>query len=482
MSFSYRIFLDLAIILLATKVLGMVMRRIGLPQVVGALLAGILVGPMVWGSHALVSPSDNLKVLAEIGVVMLMFSAGLETNLKDIKQNGVASLVITAFGVIVPLGLGFVIAAAFNGGFANMTQAKALQNLFFGVILTATSVGITVETLKEMGKLKGKVGTSILSAAILDDIIGIIILSVIIGMSGGNTEDSFLSGANMAPFVETFLLVLLFFIVTVAAGFGLHYLFKYLAKKYPNKRRVPIFSLVVCFFFAWLAEGVFHIADITGAYLAGIMLSNIKTTEYVERKIDINSYMIFSPVFFASIGINASMANFDISIIWFAMCFVLMGLLGKVLGCGGAAKICGYSTKDSLRVGLGMMARGEVCLIVANKGIDAGLISSEYIVVVLMLVIFSALLTPILMKLTYKGKWAEPLAEGLSKEMPLPPKPNNSTLERPFDMTDEAFLNSMSQELDKEQYLQSINQLNADAEKEIRDAQATESDLKRQKD
>lgn len=433
-SFDYRIFLTLAIILFATKFLGILMRRLGLPQVVGAILTGLLLGPFLLGEHAIITTSTELKVLAEIGVIMIMFSAGLDTNLKEIKQNGKASLIITLLGVFVPLGLGYVVAGLFFG----FGSEHTLKNVFVGVILTATSVGITVEVLKEMGKLKGKVGVSILSAAILDDIIGIVILTIIIGIG---------SGEGNVNYGQLALNVVGFFVFAISVGIICHYLFKWMGKKYPNKRRVPIISLAICFAFAFIAEEAFGIADITGAYMAGIMLSNMQETQYVERKVDINSYMIFSPVFFCNIGLSATLDNFTWSVMGFAVCFVIAGLLAKFIGCGVGAKMCKYTWRESAQVGLGMMARGEVCLIVATKGIDAGLLDPTYLTAAILLVVVSSLLTPILLKLAYKEKkhkggdiaTVPAASETESGESYVVPSAASHSVEKPLDMYSKAY-------------------------------------------
>ncbi|MDE7394663.1 MAG: cation:proton antiporter [Clostridiales bacterium] len=400
---SYRFLLDLAIILLGTKLLGLLMKKLGLPQVVGALLAGILVGPAIWsplthGKFIPVSYTDFLKDIAELGVILIMFEAGLETDLKELKKSGLKASLVALCGVVVPLALGFLIAIPF---FSLASKENVLSCVFVGVIITATSVSITVATLRELGKLKGRVGTVILSAAIIDDVIGIIILTFVTGLKNPGESKPYMVLVRTA----------LFFIAGIGVGVGLNFLFRFLAKKWPHRRRVPIFGLVVCFFYAFCAEHFFGIADITGAYLAGILLSNLKETNYIERKVDVSSYMIFSPVFFASIGIKTSFEGFKPSILLFCLLFVLAGLLGKIIGCGGAAKVCGFSWKESARVGIGMMARGEVALIVTQKGIASGLLPDLYLAAVIVLVITSSLLAPILLKLLFRGDPPLPLAE-----------------------------------------------------------------------
>lgn len=422
---DYRFLLDLAIILVATKSLGLVMKRLGLPQVVGALLAGILVGPALWGPMTggrfiPVRSTEFLTFLAELGVILIMFGAGLETDLGELKRSGLKASFVALAGVLVPLALGFGIAVPF---FGLHSTHDALKCVFIGVIITATSVSITVETLRELGKLKGRVGTVVLSAAIIDDVIGIIVLTFVIGMK---------NPAQTKPYM-VLVKTALFFLVGIGVGVGLNYLFRWLEKRYPHRRRVPIFGLAVCLIYAFCAEHFFGIADITGAYLAGILLSNTKETGYIERKVDVNTYMIFAPVFFANIGIKTDFTGFESQILLFGLLFVLAGMGGKILGCGLAAKACRYTWRESLQVGVGMMARGEVALIVAQKGIAAGLLDEIYLAPVIMLVIVSSLITPIVLKLMFRKESGLPLSGGgaASEEkarasVPVPSLPENA--------------------------------------------------------
>lgn len=420
--------LPLALILLLSKLLQMGCKKIKMPQVVGMLLAGIIIAfvDKIPGLNLLDdSARAGIKFLAEIGVVLIMFSAGLGTNLNSIKSSGVSAIVVTSLGVIVPMGLGFLVAGLFNGFGGTitledgLTVSKTWSNLFYGVILTATSVSVTVATLKEMHRLNGKAGTIIISAAILDDIIGVIVLSVVLSLSGaGSSGENTLSSLMCSnDVVAVFLNVLFFFIFTIAIGVGIHYLFKYLNKKKPHTRRLPIFGLAFCFFMAFASEKFFGVADITGAYFAGLALAGIghhinpirdvladDTSDYIERKSDVLSYMIFSPIFFANVGINADFSGLKATMIGFGCCYILAGLLGKVLGCGIGAKITGNHLKDSIRIGIGMMARAEVALICANKGIDAGLVDSGMSTFIVIMIIVSSFVTPLILKLTYKNE------------------------------------------------------------------------------
>lgn len=334
--------------------------------------------------------------------MLILFSAGLETDTKELKRSGLPATLIALGGVIVPMALGFLVAVPFLGGFSALSDSSILLDaIFIGVILTATSVGITVETLKEMGKLSGKVGTTILSAAIIDDVMGIVVLSVVIGFKDPSAN----------PWM-TILMTVAFFVAAIIVGYFIKRLFKYLSEKYDHTRRIPILSLVVCFVYAYAAEAWFGIADITGAYVAGIVLSSLRNTPYIDRKVDINSYMIFSPVFFANIGIGVSFEGFSPMLLLFGLCFVLVGIAGKIIGCGTVAKLYKHTWKESAQIGCGMIARGEVALVVCNKGIEGGLFAGTMIdpvVPVIMLVVISSLLCPILLKLLFKNDKALPL-------------------------------------------------------------------------
>lgn len=393
----FEILLPLALILLSTKFFALIGKKIGLPQVVGMLIAGILLGFIKYIPNQTIftdATLEGLSFLAKIGVILIMFSAGLETDLKQFKTCGVPSVIITSLGVIFPVGLGFIVSAAFNGGFANMSQHQLITNLFYGTILAATSVSITVAVLKELGKVNSKVGTSIIAAAILDDIIGVILLSLFISLDKG--ED--LSGVGIAIGK-----MIGFFAAAIAVGVVAHFCLKHYLKRHPeHHRRIPIIGFAMCFLFAYAAEEWFGVADITGAYVAGIMLSTLTESGYIDRKVEVSNYMIFAPVFFANIGINANFGAISPHIVGFGFAFIAAGLVGKVLGCGLGSLICKYSLKDSLRVGIGMMARAEVVLVCTQKGVDSGIVDQSIMPFVLILIIVSSLLTPLFLKISYR--------------------------------------------------------------------------------
>lgn len=386
---SYQIFSSLAIIIVAAKLCGILAAKLKAPQVVGEIIAGLLIGPSVLG---LVQQTEFLSQMAEIGVVLLMFFAGLETNLKDLIKTGPKAFLIACSGVLVPLIGGFLLYSGFYG-FAAVGSEKFLTAVFIGVIMTATSVSITVATLQELGHLKDSVGTTIMSAAIIDDVIGIIVLTFVIGMKNPSNSPVKVIGSTA-----------LFFAVALIVGVIGYRVFKYLDKRYPHTRRIPIFGLVLCFAMAYIAERYFGIADITGAYVAGIILCNIQDSGYIARKVDISAYMIFGPIFFASIGIKTSISAMNGTILLFSIGFVLVALITKIIGCGGMSRLLGFHGNDCLKIGVGMMTRGEVALIVAQKGLAVGMIDSVYFTAVILLILVSSVVTPIVLKVLYHGR------------------------------------------------------------------------------
>ena len=385
----YSIFKDLAIIIVFAKFFGVLARKCKAPQVVGEIIAGLLIGPSVLG---LVELSEFLAGMAEVGVVLLMFSAGLETDLKELMKTGPVAFLIACAGVFVPLVGGTLLYMGFYG-VAPWGSEQFYTAVFIGVIMTATSVSITVQALKEMGRLKGKVGTTILSAAIIDDVIGIIVLTFVIGFKNPDNNPG-----------KVVISTVLFFVFAIIVGYILYRIFKNFDERYPHTRRIPIISLAICFAFAYVAEKYFGIADITGAYVAGIVLCSMRDSSYIDEKMEVSSYMIFGPVFFASIGLKTSIDSVDGTILLFSLGFVLVALLTKIIGCGIMAKLCKFNIKDSFKIGVGMMTRGEVALIVSQKGLSVGMISPIYFTAVIFLIIVSSISTPIILKFLYKGE------------------------------------------------------------------------------
>lgn len=390
----YIILLPLALILIFSKIFMKICKKLNLPSVIGMIVAGLLIGLISYIPNQDIlneTTQEGLGFLSKIGAILILFSAGLETDLKQIKSVGGPAVIITIAGVIVPMGLGFLVATLCNGGFANLTHDALLTNLFYGTILTATSVGITVQTLREMGKLNSRVGSTIVAAAIIDDVLGIIVLSFVLAFKGNG-------GEVVNPWIVV-LKTIGYFAVIAVLSFVASKAFKWLDKRFEHHRLVPIFSLAFCFIIAYLSEKYFGIADITGAYIVGLILSTNNESGYIERKTDILSYMLFVPVFFANIGISTKFEAISGSFVLFGCLFIIAGIIGKLIGCGIAAKCCKYSFSDSVKIGVGMMARAEVCLVTASKG--AGIIDNNIMPFIVILIIVTSLLSPIFLKLIY---------------------------------------------------------------------------------
>lgn len=406
------VILQLAAILLLSKLFGLFMRKLGLPEVVGSVFAGLILGNAIWGLFLPetnfifpIKESDNLALFSKIGVLLILFKAGLETDVNQIKSLGIKALLVAMGGVLLPLGLGFLL------GLVMLPNETWHAWLFIGTIMTATSVGITVETLKSLGKYNTKIGSIITSAAIIDDVLGMIVLTVVMSIEGGaEDQNAVLKLINPHAYpIITILWMFVFFIVAIGFGYLLVKLFNHINKVKPNVHRVPIYSLVVCFLYAYVAEEVFGVADITGAYIGGAILSLCHNTAiYADKKLDVGSYTFFTPVFFAYIGIQISFQSFTANVIIISVLFVIIAILGKIVGCGGVALLTGENLKDSTRVGVGMIARGEVALAVTTTGISAGLIANEYISMTVLLVLVSSILAPILLKALYKGEEGHP--------------------------------------------------------------------------
>ena len=457
---SFEVLLPLALILCLSRLMGMGAKKISMPSVIGMLLAGILLGLLKYipweplhDAFFGESISFALGVIGKIGVVLIMFSVGLGTDLKKLKQTGVASVVITTMGVVVPMLLGFLVAFLFDyytpvsltGGEGAAGEFNLLSDLFYGAILTATSVSVTVAVLKEMNKLDTKMGTSIVAAAVIDDVIGIVILSVLTGFSSSGTGDSF-GWKWFSPNAGMVIIkIILFFVVAIGLGVLLRRLFNWIERKLPHARRVPLFAISVCFLYAYGAEKLFGVADITGAYLAGIVLGGtLSETPYVEYNVDKMGYFLFSPVFFANIGMNLDFGGITPAFLAFGAVYVVAALVGKLVGCGLGAKICRFSGKDSYRIGLGMMARAEVILICCDKGQKCGLVSSAAVPFVFAIILITSILTPLLLKLSYgKNKKTPPeggtggengenhsVAEQLSQATVNATDPNPNTVSR----------------------------------------------------
>ena len=392
---SYSYLLVLAAILLTTKLLGLFSRWVRLPQVLGALVAGVILGPVVnaivgWstgdGFFSQAAGSDQLfGMLSELGVIVLMFGAGLETDVQEMKKCGKASLIIAVIGVVTPLIFGAGASYFFIDD--PNSQEKLLKSIFIGVVLTATSVSITVETLKELGKLNTPASNAILGAAIIDDVLGIIALTIITSFKSKDVNIWFV-----------LIKIVLFFIFAAILGFIMLKIYKWMNKHTSrDSRRHVIIAFAYCLVSSFVAEVFFGVADITGAYVAGLVLSMTNRKRYLVNRFSTLSYMLLSPIFFACIGLTIEMPELTVSLLVFAILITIVAVATKLFGCALGGKICGYSTKECFQIGAGMISRGEVALIVAKKGESCGLMDPKLFGPLVIVVVLTTIIAPILL-------------------------------------------------------------------------------------
>ncbi|MFF2092111.1 cation:proton antiporter [Paenibacillus sp. NPDC058174] len=372
--------LYLALIILFTKAAGAISVKLGQPSVLGKLLAGILLGPAILGW---VQPDDFIGHFSEIGVLLLMFIAGLETDLDQLRKNWKASFAVAVGGIILPFIGGYALAAGFG-----LTNNEAL---FLGLLLCATSVSISVQTLKEMDRLGSREGTTILGAAVLDDVLVVILLAVMMSFLGtaGDVSIGLLIGKKA-----------LFFIIVIAAGWFIVPRFMKLFAPFKVTEAVMSAGLIVCLAFSYFAE-MMGIAGIIGAFAAGIAISQTSFKHQVESKIEPIAYTLFVPVFFVSIGLNIT---FDgVGSQWlFIILLTIVAVITKLIGGGVGARLTGFDNRSSLVIGSGMVSRGEVALIIASTGLQAGLLLPDYFTSVVLVVILTTLITPPLLKAVFK--------------------------------------------------------------------------------
>ena len=394
------------IILIAAKLAGYASIRIGQPSVLGELLVGILLGPTVLnmlGAWPLLGGDEHLAasltLFAEIGVILLMFLAGLELDLHDLLRSGRVAGLAGTLGVIVPLAGGFITARLFG--------IETVEAIFIGLALSATSVSISAQTLMELGVLRSKVGLGLLGAAVFDDILVVLLLSGASVVFGANE-----SGAGIGVIL---LRMVLFLAGASAVG---HYAIPWLmarTEKLPVSQAVPTAALVLCFVFAWASEALGGMAAITGAFMAGLFFARTAYKHHIETSLAALAYALFVPIFLVNIGLQANLRAISGTAWFLAIALTVVAIVSKVLGSGLGALAGGFDRRDSLRLGVGMISRGEVGLIVASVALRADLIRPETFSGVVFMVIVATLITPPLLRLTYRDDEPTPVASPRSE-------------------------------------------------------------------
>lgn len=379
---EYKYLLDIGLIILIVKIFTMITQKVKMPKVLGGLIAGIVLGPAMLN---IVQNSTILEALSKFGIILIMFLAGMETSIKKFIANSNKYIIIAVIGVIVPLILGTI--------FSLIYIQDLKTNLFFGAVITATSVSITVETLIEMKKIKSNVGLAILGAGVVDDIIGILFLTII--MNSGNLQ--------ITTFALMILKIILFFGVALTLGLLLFKVFEKIEEKDTKTEQMPTYSIAFALILAYIAERL-GVSGIIGAYIAGLVIGNTEKGRKVKGKIDVTVHTIFSPIFFASVGLNLGRIDFSMSVWIFILIFTAITILSKIIGNGLGAKICGYKNDKALQIGIGMATRGEVALIMADEAKKIGLINEEIFSIVIITVLLVTLITPILLHYSFKSE------------------------------------------------------------------------------
>lgn len=391
---EYQFLLQLAILLVAASIGGWLAAKISMPPVLGQILVGILIGPTVF--NLVDGDNDIIHKISQIGVVFLMFLAGLETDLKELKASGKGASMIALGGVIVPLALGtFIPLFFFTQYLPKGTDSQLfMYALYIGTILTATSVSISVSVLRDIKQMGSRQGISILGGAIIDDVVGIILLAIVSGMVNPNSHTSI---------VQLMINIVTFFILSIVIGTIVSKGITRFAQGSVWRDRIVTFAIILCFAFAFAAE-LFSVAAITGAYFAGVALAATPYRHRVVNKIQSFAFALFTPIFFVSIGLSAVITSEIVKYLGYAIVIVLLAIGGKIIGCGLGARLSGFSGKHSMQIGIGMIARAEVALIVANQGLRSKIITNQTFTSVVLLVVISTIVTPPLLKMLFKGE------------------------------------------------------------------------------
>ncbi|MBU7031646.1 MAG: cation:proton antiporter [Theionarchaea archaeon] len=375
------IILQITLFLLVAKIGGELAERVNLPPILGELLGGMILGPSLFN---VLKPDDVMANISQIGIILLMFLAGLETNIGEMKRTGFVSLLTALGGVVVPLLLGLLVGYLYGW--------KITDSLFLGTILTATSVGITVRTLMDMGQLRTDVGFTILGAAVIDDVIGIIIFTIVGGVAL-NEQVSILGFLKLTGFIA------LFFLVSLKFGFWISGKLSRIMTALRTQEVSLTLTIIFIFALAIIGERI-RVAGITGAFIAGIVMSNSPQKEVISNKVSSLGYGFFVPLFFVYIGVNANI--YDITMIDLAVVVIILAIIGKIFGSGIMAFLGGFSRRDALKIGIGMVPRMEVALIIASLGLTSGVTSPFIYSLTVAIVLVTTLVTPPLIKLIFK--------------------------------------------------------------------------------
>ena len=390
MSDFLQLALLIVIILVAAKLSGYLSTLIHQPAVFGELLVGVLLGPSLLNITQLSFVTsthipDFISELGEIGVLLLMFLAGLELSIKDLAKNTRVAATAGILGVLLPVGMGLL--------FGELTGMDFNHGMFLGLTLGATSVSISAQVLIELKKIQSKVGLALLGSAVFDDILVILLLSIFLAfLSGG-------SGVGQVLFVFGKMV----FFLAASAAFGIWVLPRLTrwASKLPISQNVTTLAIVIMLVYGLAAELLGGMAAITGTFIAGLMFARTPEKKLIESNLHALSYAFFVPIFFVSIGLSVNLRTMDLNTLWIIVGISVIAILGKIIGAGGGTRICKFSWRESLQLGIGMVSRGEVGLIIAKLGLDSGYLSTEIFSAIVGMILITTLVTPPMLRAAF---------------------------------------------------------------------------------
>ena len=380
----------LTLILVAAKASGYLATKLGQPSVLGELIVGLLLGPSlvnIWHLPFITAAhvSETINELGELGVLLLMFIAGLELHLSDLAKNTKVAAYSGVLGVIVPVGLGFLAGEIFGMSLEN--------SVFLGLTLGATSVSISAQTLMELKVLRSRVGLGLLGAAVFDDILVILLLSSFVALAdGGSTLQILLVLAKMVGFLA------------LSALFGLWALprLTVAVSRLAVSQNILTLALIIMLTYGLAAELLGGMAAITGTFVAGLMFGRTPEKAQIEGGLRALSYAFLVPIFFVNIGLSIDLRQVSLSALWLMLAITLLAVIGKILGSGLGARLGKFSWLESLQLGIGMVSRGEVGLIVASIGLAAGHLTDDAFSAVVGMILITTLITPPLLRATFK--------------------------------------------------------------------------------
>ncbi len=397
-----QVILVLALIITLAKAGGYLSYKLGQPAVVGEVLAGLILGPSVlnflnWSFFTDAHLGETITHFAELGVLLLLFIAGLDLHLSDLVKSGKTAAMAGALGFFLTLGMGFMLARLFS--------FDTPEALFIGLILAPTSIGISAQTLMELKVLRTKVGTTLLGAAVVDDTMGVLGVSLYLAF--------FLGGATSGASSILLILLKMILFMVVASAIGLWLLPK-LAQyidKLPISQGLVAFAFTTALFYAWSAEALGQMAAIIGAFMAGLFLARSPLKDKIERGLASIAYGVFVPIFFINVGLSANVRQISVSGLWLLAGMLLVVILSKLIGAGLSGRWGGMTNRESLQLGFGMVPRGEVVLIIAAVGITEGLINSSAFSTIVVLVIITTIITPPILRNLFSNQKTNLLQE-----------------------------------------------------------------------